>query len=141
MNKRSIIKLINFSLSDRESRALKNQKKDVLDDANDFNDDFSIYDALSKSQSEGNLSDDARGKKGKKGNRQSGISTGGGVSGIYDDDSGFSSFGYGGSKGNFIFTSHLKQHLNTQQQLYYSVYGSLPRSEKTVSEMKTHSNW
>lgn len=93
---------------------MKNQKKDVVDDANDFNDDFSIYDALSKSQFEGNLSDDARGKKGKKGNRQ-GIGTGGGVS-FYDDDNGFSGFGYGSKKGNFIFTSHLKHNLNTQQQ-------------------------
>lgn len=132
--KRSISKLINCSLSGRESRALKNQKKDVVDDANDFNDDFSIYDALSKSQFEGNLSDDARGKKGKKGNRQEGgIGTGGGISGIYDDDSGLSGFGYGyGSKGNFIFTSHLKHIFNTQTTTLLFFYGSLPRSEKTV---------
>lgn len=65
------------------------------DDTNDFNDDFSVYNAFSKAQAEGKLSDEARAKKLSK---QSG-----GVLG-YDDDGGYG--GYNGYRGNFSPAFH-----------------------------------
>lgn len=51
-------------LRGRDSRAIKEGSKDIIDDAaNDFNDDYSIYDALGRVEAEG------KGKKGKKGKK------------------------------------------------------------------------
>lgn len=47
-------------LSGREARAANKQFED---DANDFNDDFSMYEAFSKSQAEGKLTEEGRAKK------------------------------------------------------------------------------
>jgi hypothetical protein len=76
---------------ERESRALKSQKKQVDDDTNDFNDDYSLYDAFSKA--EGKLS----GGSGKTGKQTSinGLYTG--ANPIIDDEGGYG--GYGGKRG------------------------------------------
>lgn len=87
------------SLRGRDSRALKKQIDD--DDSNDFNDDFSLYDALDRA--EGN--DEERAKKiriSKQG--ISGVPAGvqGSLSSsIFGDDD---VSGYGGNRGNFCFT-------------------------------------
>lgn len=81
-----------YSLRGRNGRALdKSQTKELDDDdANDFNDDFSIYDTL---RTEGNITKDeegrAKGMKGYKGNKKK---QGYG----YDDERDEWSYGYGG---------------------------------------------
>lgn len=66
------------------------ESKDVLDDANDFNDDdFSLVDTYAKQEGKGNLTDEARAKN-KKGMKQ----------GYFDDDEGYGG-SYGGYRGNF----------------------------------------
>lgn len=89
----------NFSLSGRESRALKKQNKDVDDDSNDFNEDYSLLDAFSRAEAEGNLSDQARGVK-----RQ--VHIPGGIQGstglLIDDDDHLGAYGYRAKRGNFI---------------------------------------
>lgn len=80
----------NFSLRGRESRALNNKEsKDVFDDANDFNDDdFSVLDSFAKQEGKGNLTDEARKKKGMKQGY------------LEDDEGGYGSYGY---RGKFTF--------------------------------------
>lgn len=71
-----------------------------MDDANDFNGDYSIIDSLSKDGFEGNLTDEGRGKR--VGEKQAPV--GGNLNGnfgVFDDDS--SAYGYG-YKGNVIIT-------------------------------------
>lgn len=82
---------------------MKKQTKDVIDDANDFNDDYSLLDAFSRAESEGNLTE-ARAKKGSQ------------YGGYADDDEGGYG-GYGGKRGKFMFTNILPITLNNFQFL------------------------
>lgn len=90
------------SLRGRESRAINKQSKDVDDDGlNDFNDDFSLIEAFSRAEAEGNISDEARGTI--KRQEQGGIQ--GGSDLLNDDDDNLGAYGYGaygGKQGNFI---------------------------------------
>lgn len=90
------------SLRGRDSRALKKQIDD--DDTNDFNDDFSLYDALDRA--EGN--DEERAKK-RRYSKQGISGVPAGVQGslsssIIGDDDDDSYGGYGGKRGNICFT-------------------------------------
>lgn len=78
----------------------KEQSKDVIDDANDFNDDYSLVEALKQSQAEGNITE-GRAKKGNKNGAYGGIND--------DDEGGYG--GYGGYRGKFIFTCFTFTHL------------------------------
>ena len=79
------------SFRGRNGRALnKQQTKQIDDDANDFNDDLSLYDAISKAEGEGNVTEEGRGKamkQGYKGNKKQGYG--------YDEE-GYGYSGYGG---------------------------------------------
>lgn len=78
----------------RGGRSLSKQKtKQIDDDTNDFNEDYSLLDAITKTEGEGNVTqDDDEGRaKGYKGNKKGSY--------IYGDDhEGF--YGYSGGKGN-----------------------------------------
>lgn len=75
---------------------MKKQSKDVDDDSNDFNDDYSLIDAFSKSEAEGNISDQARVV-----NRHIPGGIQGTASLLFEDDDD-DSYGYGSYRGNFI---------------------------------------
>jgi hypothetical protein len=78
----------------------KSQKKQVDDDTNDFNEDYSIYEAF-RAEAEGKLSDQSRAKKGGKQTADNGASYqgsyGGGIINDDDDDG----YGIGGYRGNY----------------------------------------
>lgn len=82
---------------------MNKESKDVLDDANDFNGDYSIIDSLSKDGFEGNLTDEVRGKTGGEKQAPAGGNLNGNF-GVFDDDSSAYGFGY---KGNVILTKPL----------------------------------
>lgn len=110
-----------FSLRGRESRAVKQQSKDVVDDdTNDFNDDYSLIEAFARAEAEGNLTK-ARAKT-KSGLKQI-AGTGATGVGFDDDDNGYGGYGYGGYRGKLIFTSitcHCRLHRHLKQLQVHS---------------------
>lgn len=74
----------------------------MVDDANDFNDDYSIYDVLSRAEAEGNVTEEARATGQKQ--AESNIYGAFGAGSIGDDDDGYTGYS-GGKRGKIIFTS------------------------------------